>query len=335
MANDTSTNCFEFSDSDEIIIGLSEVIVNTLSLVVCTCVILVIVIYKKYFSSVQKLVLWYTIALLLDVISHIVEGAGYWLFSHGKNKVFCQVLAFFIQYSILSTQVSLMCIVLEVYLCVLLRKNTERMKWVYLAIIYLIPASVSWIPFAFKRFGRNKSWCSIKYLDEGTCDKNIAGMVLIALLSWLPLILTIIVTGPLYYIILSQVLHQAAQTVYTPLVEVNRRQVYRQTLKDLKHFKLIPVLIFILNIFPIGMMAVSYFKPVSESYLWSAVTVARAIQGMATPLLLVLDPETRRRLHWNNFRAAWRQKFLQKYAIEDYPTPTGELCESVIIQNTE
>lgn len=159
MKNDT--DCHSFSDDDQMIVGLSEVIANTLSLLVCVFVTLVIVTYQKYISTVQRLVLCYTIALLLDVACHIVEGAGYRLFSLSKHKVYCQVLAFFIQYSKLCTQVSLICIVLELYLRVLLRKNTARMKWIYPAIICLVPASVSWIPFVFKRFGYNGLGCSI------------------------------------------------------------------------------------------------------------------------------------------------------------------------------
>ena len=142
-----NASCSEFTNHKRMIMGISEVTANAVSVVACAFVILIIVTYKKYQFSLQKLLLHLTIIFMAYSTLHCVQGASYKIVTTQEN--YCKALGFLILYLLLCARVTLTCIVLDVYLCVVLRKDTTRMKWIYLAAIYLIPAGVTWIPFVF------------------------------------------------------------------------------------------------------------------------------------------------------------------------------------------
>ena len=326
--NDTS---YKFNAHNRMILGISEVAANAVSVVLCSFVILIIVTYKKYQFSYQRLLLYLTINSLIYSIVHILQGASYSIID--KNEKYCQTLGCLFLLTKTSIRVSLVCIILELYLCIL-KKDTVQLKWCYFAAIYLMPASMSWIPFAFKKFGFTGIQCYIIQTN---------GLVLMAVLDWLPLSITYITTGPFYWFLLYRLRRQGKQ--YTPLVEVTRNTIYQETIKDLGYFKYFPLLFFIIDIpayilrgtttiinnFNIILWSSNYVTIINNFniILWSSNYVILGLQNGAITLIGVLDPKTRNMLNWNSFKEAWHQNILGRNVVETYPITKADYGDSV------
>ena len=319
---------YKFSNQERMIFGLSEVAANAVSAVACAFVILIIVTYKKHQFVIQRLLLYLTINLLMYSIVHIFQGASYKILL--DNEKYCQALACLYLFTRLCVRVSLMCIILELYLCMILKKDTTQMKWIYFAAIYLIPAGVTWIPFALQRFGYNGIQCYITYHSEQTnkyYDIDHTGFVLILVLDWLPLGAAFITMGPIYWFFLYCIRQQGKQ--YTPLVEVTRNTIYRQTIKDLSYAKWFPIVFFIIDMFALTVVIISVLIDYYNITLWTLSFVVLGLHYGAVALILVFDPKTRKMLNWNRFKAAWNNNILGRNIAETYPIIRVEHGDSV------
>ena len=312
-------SCYNLSDHDRMIVGISKVVANAVSVVACIFAILVIVTYKNHQANFQRILLYLSISFLINSINRILQGGSYKIIPN--NEKYCQALGFLLAFTHLSIRISLVCIILELYLCMLLKKDTTRMKWIYLAAAYLIPAGVSWIPFTFRKFGLTKeSNCYITY-NTIDCTYDYTALVLIILLDWLPLGIAFIVVGPIYWFFLYCVWQQGKQ--YTPLVEVTRNTVYQQTIKDIGYFKWFPIPLFILNLFTITTTVISIYY--MNTTLWSLSIFIQSLENGVVPLIGVY-PTT---LNWSSFKAAWRQKIMYRNVAETYPIIRAEHGDSV------
>lgn len=183
-----SNSSCNFSEDSKMILGLSLVASNTIAILACLFVILVIVVYKKYIFTFQQLVLHLSTSILLHSVAHTIQGASYQLIQ--ENEHYCQVLGFFDIYFPLCMVLSVLCVIIELYLYVLQKRDTTNLKWIYVAFIFVVPALVSWIPFAFKQYGYTGYYCSILYYDKD-CRHDFTGLALLLMLWWMPLVLSL------------------------------------------------------------------------------------------------------------------------------------------------
>ena len=258
---------------DQMIIGLSQVTANAISVIICLFVILIIVTYKKYQFIFQRLLLYLTINLLILSITHVLQGASYKIIR--EKEKYCQILGYLHVFATLCIEISLIRAVLELYLCMILKKDTTRMKWIYFAAIYLIPAGVPWIPFALGKLGFDGIQCYIKHHDY-------TGYALILVLDWLPLGAAFITMGPVYWFSIYCIWRQGKQ--YTPLVEVTRNTIYQQTIKDLGYVKWFPLVFFVIDLFTIIISIIS----LTDHYyttLWTLRFVLLGLQNGAIALI--------------------------------------------------
>ena len=322
MLNNSS--CNYYSDQDRMILGLSRITSNSLSVLACLFVITIATVYKKYIFVFQRLVLYLTASILLNSIAYIIHGASYNLIPVCKR--YCQALAFFDTYLPLCIVLSVACIIAELYLYGLKKRDTSNLKWIYAAFIFIMPAAVSWVPFVFNQFGYTGTKCSIIYHKED-CRLDLVGLMLIIVLWWVPLISVYVITGPIYLCILCRISRQG-RTEYTPLIEVDGNRIHQQTAKDLGYFKWIPLIEVIIHLFSIVPMVMCYGGQVPTPLL-SASSIVIGIQGGTIAILITFDPNTCKVLRWNKFKAAWRQNIMKRSFIEEYPIVRGEFTETV------
>ena len=315
-------SCYNFTHRDRQILGLSEAAASAVSAIICSFVILIAVTYNKYRANSQKLLLCLTINLLIYSITHILQGGSYNIIH--TNEKYCKALAYIFLTTRLCTRVSILCIVLEAYLCVLLKKDTMKMKWIYSAAVYLIPVSVSWIPFAFHKFGlTEETQCYIKY-KKTNCECDHAGLVLMIVIDWLSLGALLIIVVPFYWFLLYRLWQQGKQ--YTPLVEVTRNTIYQETIKDLGYFKWLTLLLFVINLFIVIATVISIY------YISITLLSVRAVMsGLQSGMIIVgiLHPKTRKFLNWSNFKTRWHQKIFHATVVETYPIIKAEHGDSV------
>ena len=325
MADNTSTCYNNFTTTERAMIGLAGAVTATLSVAVCLFAILINIVYKKYVITYQMLVLFLTICVLADNIAHITQGVSYE--AAVKHNRYCQALGFFNEYLPLCIVVALACIVLELYLYVL-QKDTNRLKWRYATVIFLLPASVSWIPFAFGKYGLTGTFCFITYYNED-CEHSYTGLILLATLWWLPYIATIVVMGPMYFALLYRILQQQKRS-YLAIMEPNKSTICPEMAREFSYLKWLPLFVFCTCILPIVSAVIGY--SVGQSYV-SISTISAiflGLKGGVLVLLVTLDPNTCKVLNWNSFNAAWHQNILRRSAIKVYPVARVEINESIL-----
>lgn len=327
---DNGTSCYNFTTNQRMIIGLSEILASSLTILACLFVIVIIVAYKKYTFTFQMLVLCLAVSFIVDAVVHVVTGASYQVITTSTG--YCQALAFFKQYSAICIILSLICIITELCLSILMKRDTHRLRWVYVAVICLIPATTSWIPLASNRYGLSATICTIQTYNAETCQPDLLGIILLILLWWVPYGITFIVTGPVYIFILYRISRE--QKRYVGVVDINRSTVYQQTVKEVGYIKWLPFCIFVFNLIGIaaGGLALSFHS--INVGLWIVGTVVKGLQGLIIAIPVAVHPSTRRILSWKGFVVACRQNVLRrgKEAIEEYPI-RKEFSDSVSVSD--
>lgn len=307
-------------------IGIAGAISGSVSIISCLLVLSLMVIYKKYVFSFQRLIIYLTISILLDDIDRTLQGAFYEQLS--TNWRLCKALAFLSQYWSLCILLAVACVLVEMFLQVIARWDTNRLQLLYPATIFLLPAIVAWIPFVTGSYGFTGCFCSIRYTDLATCAKDTRGMVMKIILWWVPFNLTAVFGGLAYICILCSISRQRKQ--YSALIEVDRNIQYEQFVRDVGYFKWFPLILLIINIVPLVADLHNFFsnsQPLGE--LWAVSAVVKGLQGGVIAVAITLDPNTRKVLNCRSLTGAWYNNVLRKKSVEEYPIIAGRITDSL------
>ena len=312
----TLSNCSSFTERDLKIIEITGAISSFISILGCLFVIVIMVTYKKYVFSTQRFILYLTISVLLDAMVNVIDGGGYHFLS--KHKISCEVIGFIKVYLIWSILLSLLCILIELVLHTICQRASGPIEWVYIPVIFLLPATTTWIPFIHGAYRRVNGECDIQTINPENCTKSTYGLVLKAFLWWIPLYLTISIGGIIYITVLCRLRHNRHK--YTPLVELDREIVYQRGVQGVSHLKWYPLLYFAINLIPIVTSSLEYWKPNKTNLTLLVIsTIIKGLQGSFIAIVFALDSKTRKRLKWKYFRAAFLQNVLCRENIEEYP----------------
>ena len=159
-----------------------------------------------------------------------------------------------------------------------------------------------------------------------TCEYDRTGFVLVLLLDQITGAATLIVGGPIYFFVLYRIRRQGKQ--YTPLVEVTRNTIYQQTIKELSYIKWLPIFLTIIDLLAWTTRTISNRLNYSNVYLWSLTNIIFGLQSGVT-IMAILNPDTRKMLNWNNFKAAWHRSISCKSEVETYPILKEEYGDSI------
>ena len=324
--NNSTSSCW-FEEHLEIM-GVIGAVSSFISILGCLFVIVIIVAYKKYLFAMQRLLLYITISVLLDATSNCVMGGSYSII-YSSNKYYCMILGFLAQYFASCILFSVVCMIIELLLRTVCQRESGPIERVYILLIFLLPATTSWIPFIHEAYGPVRGFCTIQTVNPEDCSRNKYGLVLMAVLWWLPLYLTSFF-GSIAYIVILYKLHKAKKQ-YTPLVEVNRSVIYKQIIEDVSYYKWYPILFAFINLVPIVNEIVDFLKPNSHVLgLWITATLVKRLQGGFIAIAIALDPKTRKRLTLRHFRAACLQNILCQEVSEEYPV-LSEVTDSLTL----
>lgn len=325
MMDSINETCYSFTDTDLLIVAICKMVTSMVSILGCLFVVLIMVTYKKYTFTFQRLVLYLTLSLLVDAVVRLIQGISYKVIV--TNAKYCQALAFFYEYSAICILLSMLCMVMEIFLSLLQNRDTNRLKWIYAGVIFGISLCLSWIPLPIRRYGLAGSACSITYYNLD-CNIDTIGLVTLVLLWWLPYCISFIVTGPVYLFILCRINKQTSE--YTAIIEVQRNAVHDQETKHIGYFKWFPFFYFVINVLPIAREMCGLVFDKNYAVVWIITTLVLGLQGGVVTLVATLDPTTRRTLRWNSFKAAWQQNIMGRRQIEVYPFTKGTVTDSII-----
>ena len=174
------SNCSSWSKDNTIVIGITEAVTAFVSILGCLLVIAIMVIYKKYLFTMQRLVLYLTISVLLDAITNCIMGGSYSIIH--SSKYYCMLLGFLVQYFSWCILLSVVCVIIELALRMICQRESGRIEWTYIPVIFLLPATTSWIPFIHEAYGPVRGTCTIQTVKPNNCSRDAYGLALMAVL---------------------------------------------------------------------------------------------------------------------------------------------------------
>ena len=321
MAENQTANCSSFSHEDRVWIGIAGATAATISAICCLFTLTLILIFKKYAFRTQRLVLYLIISVFLYSIARIItDGSASVLFD---NRPLCITLAFVCQFMALCILSSVWCILLELYVTGVLMRGLRRLEWAYPFVI-LLPALVTIIPIITNSYGPTEATCEIQGYDFRKCTRNVPGLVLHAVIWWVPAYLTIF-AGSVGYIITVVCLTRksrqyAGSAVFTP----GWRDIPEQVKQDIKYLRWYPPLFLFIELIPIANGIYDFILPHKPILaLWILAHITTGLSGGCLAIIFTLDPYTRKRLTWSHIRAACLYNVCRREVVEEYPVLTG------------
>ena len=289
-----------------------------LSLLGCLALILALVILKKYKDPAQRLVLYLTIAVVINSVNSIVRGAGFQLIG---NTPFCEAVAFFSGYTSGSILLAICCIVTELFIKAILNKATgNRISVVYFTFIFVQPFFIYLIPFLGQNYGQEGPTCWIKsYNNLTNCTLNYDGLLLQNMLWNLPVIFLLIGGGIMYVITLiayNRRLKKYRQ-VYT---SEKNRMIDQRLFEDIMVFRWYPLVFIIINVVPfltrLTQVIDTHLPKTLVLILWIITALVDGLQGLFLSLAFTLNSQTRKSLAWPNIKEAFIAKFHRRTEID-------------------
>lgn len=155
------------------IIGITQEICALVSCLGCCFIFFIMIIFKKYVYSSQRLIMYLTVAVLLLSISYIIRGLGYKYIILGLSP-FCEGIGFFSMYSGACILIAVMCVTIDMFnRSEILCNEPLKLEKLYVPAIFIAPALLDWMPFINHAYGPTETWCWIRSLDLETCDTSV------------------------------------------------------------------------------------------------------------------------------------------------------------------
>ena len=317
------SNCTNLTLQQRMIIGLSGAACASLSLTGCCLLIFLMIIFKKYNFTPQRLLLYLTIVVMTDDANRIILGMGYKLIF--TNEYFCVIIAFFCQYVYTCEVLAIGSFVFELFLMLVLNKQSGRLEWLYVPVIFLTPALTTWIPIVFGAYGPSITLCEISKINATSCQQETVATVLYFLLCRAPSVAVLIVSALGY--IAMHVCFRRKKAIYKALTGTDRMLLH-ESMENMTYLRYLPPFFVVVNLLPIVADVIYNFnlnrtqKELFALKLMEA--IIQAMQGGLLSIFLTLDPRTRQRLTWHQIKHACSQTMCNNTeTFLEYPIVDG------------
>ena len=311
-------NCSPFDTSPYVAVAVLSACSGGMSAIACLLVIAVILIFKKYLFFIQRLILYLSIAALLNSLSVVLRLQRIAQL-HGDSDSLhglCVFTAVIDQSAAWSELVAISCVTFSLLLNVVLLRSVEKLEWVYVLLIFTFPLLFNWIPFIKSSYGEAGAWCWIRN-EDSDCHNFSFGNYLRFILWYIPLYVILFILLATYIVIICRVhrLRLQWEGKFDPEIKKKREQM-RSEFRPLVWY---PLIYIFLNIFPLlnrihdGTNA----RPVLS--LWILHAISDPLKGGFVALAYSLDSETVRRLcSSQSIRVIMRPNSTEQ--ISEYPS---------------
>lgn len=336
MQNSSSndTNCFEQYNTKAYaaVVGI-RCAAGCVSVVCCLAVIVLIFLMKKHQFFTQRLILYLTLSTLAYSIVSILNVEGYRSFTTDALRNYCIFTGFVEQLTSCWVPLSIACIVVDLFYKVIFQRPTERLEYVYIAIIFASPLLYSWIPFIGLTYGQAGAWCWIRDHDYDDCSRVLFGTYLRFLIYWLPLVILMIVLT-IMLIITVVVLRRKQKKWYgnyNPEAQTLKKQMKREVIPLIAY----PIIFLILNIFPLANRIADISSSTSVYGLVLLAAISLPLQGLVITIAFVADRETRSKLTPRQLIGMiWNVAVAHEQMVEEYPIGNNDEKEREIEKST-
>ena len=148
-------------------IGWVSIGCGTVSKLCCFFILFIIILFKKYRSTPQRVILYLTITVLLYSGVFILHGVRTKLDPDYDSDPLCVIAGFLDQVASWMELIAICCLTFDLFVRVLfLWDNTKKFEVVYFLLIFVFPFTFNWIPFIRKTYGFAGSYCWIRQYKE-------------------------------------------------------------------------------------------------------------------------------------------------------------------------
>ena len=317
MADNQS--CNNYTDTGFSIIYTTKLVVSSLAVVACLLAILLIVLGKSYRRFVYRLVLYFMIAVLLQALSLIAEQIPIEKLPNHTVEVregwdaACSAIAFFDQVSLWLGNIVILWIFLylirlawRLYRLKTPQTNPDSQKVsgaeiAGLFVMFFVPISFNWIPFALNMYGLSGLWCWLKMTENGCSGDPTLGLTLIFLTFYAPLMFLML------FGFVSLVVIVATLCSHWNKVEGLVKKQYTRGIQEIALVMIYPILYNLICILLVTNRidsAIRSSRGEEPFYpLWLAHALADSFRTLLPPLAFLLHPST-----WGTLKRAYQPK---------------------------
>lgn len=319
VTNDT--NCL-LTGQQKAIITWTILSLGIVSLICCIFIIFVMVLFCKYRTTTQRLILYLTITIALVSISNILHGTRRG--SLEDNHIYCILTGFLDQVSEWMEVMAICCLTFDLVVkVVFLKFNTYKYEWAYIGLIFIFPFTFNWIPFIRSAYGEVGAICWIReYKKRETCEKDDFSIALQFVLYWIPIyiILTLIFIAYTVAIIKARRRLREYSGRYDPGEQTTRELLVR----ELRLYQFYPILLASILLIAFISRVVETIRDDNSFFgLQLARIIFTSIQGPVIAMVFLFEYDTRHQLcHYNSIKAAFfdwccycKQRKVKEYVV--------------------
>lgn len=198
FAVNSSSNCTMPFDSREFIIVAILRAASGFASVLCSSYsILLIVAFKRYLLSFQRIALCFCISSVLKGLSDATNRVDYVLTNSATNN-YCIWSGFYLQYTLWTLFLSILFFVSCSIKKIAFNKEFVRLERLVPFIIFAVPLTFNWIPFLYSTYGRSELLCWIRDINED-CSGFAFGLWLQYVLWMVPQVVLLVATTIVYF----------------------------------------------------------------------------------------------------------------------------------------
>ena len=331
-----SYNCTESEEAQHqnMVLSVISGAIGIVSTVACVGVIVLIFFLKKYMFFIQRLILYLSIAALLNSI--VISLRFIRLADHDGNfdnpvlHNLCVASGFFDQTTAWFVTLAFVCITITLFRSAVFHKDSERFEFYYILVIFVSPLLVTWIPFINVTYGEAGAWCWIQGTHTNYSDPNCTevnndfGIGLRYALWYVPNYIILGIVFFMYVYIIINVSRKKHKWYGHHDSETQQR-------KDMMKKEVWPLLLYplgyiIMSLFPLINRIHDTFSSEPIPILWILHAIFEPLEGGYIALVYTFDRETLKRL--NLFRMI--ATMCSRTRIREYPATRGytdSFCE--------
>lgn len=331
-SSDTDSSCFPTANQLDIIAWVS-IGTGGVSLISCIVILFIAILFQKYRSTTQRVILYLAITVLLNSLLYMLHGIRTKV-DGSKNGPFCTTVAFLDQVVNWMEFLAISCLTFDLFVkSVFLKFRTEKYELVYMIVIFILPFSFNWIPFIHNTYGFGGTNCWIKQYHDMDCSKrNNFGFALRFAIYWIPFYILMAIVIVAYFIAVIKARRRISQ--YSALPSYGEQAMKELLLFEVRQYRLYPFImtfIFSLGIISRVAEAVNHTSDFFELRIFHVIVMA--IQGPVIGIVFTLDYDTRKQIrNPQQLRAAFfglccacRTTRVKEYAAIVHDTPQGSL----------
>ena len=334
-SNDTNLTCL-LNDQQKAVITWTILSLGIVSLICCIFIIFVMVLFCKYRTTTQRLILYLTITIAVVSISNILHGTRKG--SLEDNHIYCILTGFLDQVSGWMEVMAICCLTFDLVVkVVFLKFNTYKYEWVYIGLIFIFPFSFNWIPFICSAYGGKEAICWIRKYKIKNCEKDYYSIALQFALYWVPIyiILTFVFIA---YTVARIKAHRRVREYsgrYDPGVQTTRELLVR----EIRLYQFYPIVLALILFIAFIARVVETIVSDDEFFGLRLVrTIFITIQGPVIAMVFLFDYDTRHQLcHYNSIKAAFfdwccycKQRKVKEYVVITDENRTDSFSRSVL-----